>query len=438
MLGRRSWVGAVLAGLLLALYVATAAATPSVDASSASLQGWRIATSGEPWLEDLDLDALPYSYDDPPWWIAESDHGHEVVFRSPGVTAASVVAYVGADDDPTTFRIRPASTLAAFLAWVAVLLVYGALRTRLAVRPSLAASAVLALGTPVWSVAADAMWPHTLTVLGVAGMAFAASRDKWLLAGVLGGIGLAGRLHLTVVVAVLGLATGLARGRPRVTVLVAAGSVPFLALCAAWSRWIYGQWDPAGGYAQADVYAERAASESAFDNLVNEAGLLLSPDRGFLVWTPVALVLLPALVRSWRQQPDWARALVLGGVLYTGVQGLMNHFAGGSAFYGYRLTLELLLCLTPALAFALPHLGTWGRRVLPPLAGLQVGAIAFGAVFDSIGLPLEDAWSDNAFAHVLREAPALVGPWLLCGVVGFLVARMAGTSSEAEQAHERA
>ncbi len=430
---------AALAVTLLAVYLATCSATPSVDASSASLQGWRIATTGSPWLDDVDLDDLPVRYTDPPFWTGENETGHVVVYRSPGVTAVSTLAYLGRSSDPTTFSIRPASLLAAGLAWLAVLLVYSALRRHLSRRVALGVSAVLALGTPVWSVAADAMWPHTLTTLGIAGMAFAASRDRWLLAGLMGGIGLTGRLHLSLVVATLGLGAGVLRRRTRITVLVAAGSLPFLFLSAAWSRWLYGQWDPAGGYPQVDAYASRATSQSPLDLVLNHVGLWVSADRGFLTWTPVVVVLLPALARSWRYQPDWARVLLVGGLLYTAVQGLMNHFAGGTAFYGYRLTLELLLCLTPALAFALPHTRRWARAVAPVVAGLQVGAIALGATFNSVGLALDVAWTRNAFAVALVEVPVLAVAWSLCGVLGLLVARAAARDggSAAQQPQQR-
>jgi alpha-1,2-mannosyltransferase len=435
----RNWLGGLLATCLLVVFLATASSTPSVDAASASLQGWRIASSGSPWLEDVDVEEITFSYTDPPWWIGDVGT-HDVVFRSPGVTAVSTLAYVGADEDPAAFRILPASLLAAGLAWVAMLLLYAALRPSLGVRTSLAATGTIALGTPMWSVAADAMWPHSLTVLGIAGMAFAASRDRWLLAGAFGGVGLAGRLHMSLVVAILGTATGVLRRRWQLTVLVAVGSVPFLIACAVWSRWLYGQWDPAGGYPQVDTYAGRAASTSLVDTLINEAGLLVSLDRGFIIWTPVAVVLLPALVRSWRHLPDWSQALLVSGVVYTAVQGVMNHFAGGSAFYGYRLTLELLMCSAPALSMSIPRAGQWTRRVLPALAGLQVGAIALGAIFESPGLPIEDAWTRNTFADLIASEPVLVMPWLLCGGLGILLSRVpaAELASTAEQAHERA
>ena len=42
----------------------------------------------------------------------------------------------------------------------------------------LAVALVLGLTTPVWAVAANALWTHTVTILGIAGMAWAASRAK--------------------------------------------------------------------------------------------------------------------------------------------------------------------------------------------------------------------------------------------------------------------
>lgn len=421
-LRRRAAGAAAAVGLLLVL-LGTVSGSPSVDVASANLQSWRIATSGAPWLEDLDVSSLAYHYTEPPLFIGPSVHGHEVVFRSPGVTAAGVPAYVGSGGDPGSFRMLPAGLLAAGLTWVAALLLWSALRPRLGDVGAGAAAGTFALATPVWSVAADGMWPHTLTVLGVSGAAWAASRDRWLLAGVLGGIGVTGRLHLAVVVAVLGLLVGWARRDARVTALVAAGSLPFVALCAVWSRWLYGQWDPAGGYPQVDRYATGAVARGPLETVLNELGLWVSLDRGFLVWTPVVLVLLPALVRSWHGLPDWTRALAVGGVGYTLVQGLMNHFAGGSWLWGYRLTLELLVCVTPALAMAAARAGRAARAALGPVLGLQAGAVALGAVFDSPGLPLEDAWSRNAFAELLVGAPVLVLPWLLCGLLGHVVAR---------------
>ncbi|MBU2285413.1 MAG: fumarate hydratase C-terminal domain-containing protein, partial [Gammaproteobacteria bacterium] len=46
-------------------------------------------------IEDVDLDDLPVRYTDPPFWTGENETGHVVVYRSPGVTAVSTLAYLG-------------------------------------------------------------------------------------------------------------------------------------------------------------------------------------------------------------------------------------------------------------------------------------------------------------------------------------------------------
>ncbi len=50
-------------------------------------------------------------------------------------------------------------------------------------RQALIAFALFGFTTPVWTVAANLMWPQTLTVLGIAGMAWAAASGRWWLAG---------------------------------------------------------------------------------------------------------------------------------------------------------------------------------------------------------------------------------------------------------------
>jgi len=439
---------AALAVTLLAVYLATCSATPSVDTSSASLQGWRIATTGSPWLEDVDLDDLPVRYTDPPFWTGENETGHVVVYRSPGVTAVSTLAYLGRSSDPTTFSIRPASLLAAGLAWLAVLLVYGALRRHLSRRVALGVSAVLALGTPVWSVAADAMWPHTLTTLGIAGMAWAASRSpvgSWAAVGAFGGVALWGRLHASLIVAVLGLVVSTRRRSLRPALSAGVVSAVFLAGATAWSRWVYGEWDPAGGYASVDVYATKAAEGERWDQLVNLAGLWVSPGRGLLVVTPCILLLVPALVRSWRALPDWATALLLGGLAYSVAQGLMNLFAGGTGFYGYRLMLETMACAFPALALSAARAGLVARALLPGLLAAQAVAVGVGAVRDAYSVDPDEAWHSNALWWAVTDIPTTGGALVVAAATATLAVRVLApgwftpwrNASPAEQAHQR-
>ncbi len=112
---------------------------------------------------------------------------------------------------------------------------------------------------------------------------------------------------------------------------------------------MYGTWDPTAAY-DAGAFADYAAAHPI--SLVNQLGFWVAPDRGIFVWTPATLLLLPALVRSWRRLPDWSTSLVWGGLAYTVMQGVLNRFWGGDVFYGYRLGLEMLACAAPALALS--------------------------------------------------------------------------------------
>lgn len=423
---KRAVALALVCAAVFACYAGTTAKERVVnDVLSSSLASWRIATTGQPWFDDFPLDEI-HRAPNQHLWTAVAPNGHTAVNRSPGGIAVGVPAYVvaGGGTAAADFSLLPGALTAAALATVSMLLLFLALRRTL--RDTDALLCVLALGftTPMWTVNADSLWTHALTVLGIAGMAWAAGHDRWWLVGLFGGIALWGRLHASLIVAVLGLGLGLARRRPRITLVVGTVSSIFMLAASLWSRWMYGAGNPAGTYPTAGAYTEQATAAAGLDQLVNEAGLWFAPDRGLFVWTPVLLLLLPSVVRGWRQLPDWARALAVGGVLYTTVQGLMNGFTGGSSFYGYRLTLELLVCLFPAYALSAPRMGRFAAAVIGPLLGLQFAAMAVGATSEGFFLPPEDAWTDNSLFLALRTFPLL---WLWLGlmlVVGHLAARV--------------
>lgn len=389
------------------------------DVQTTSLMSWRVAQIGAPWFDGFD-----YSR----WegggftlWMGEAANGHIVGFRSPGPVAAAIPLYAvlglfGVD----TYTLIPGSVLAVLMTTAGLMFLFLAIRIRTG--DGIAVGAVLALGltTPVWSVSADALYTHPVTLLGIAGMAWAAARDRWWLVGLFGGVALWGRLHTVLIVAILGLAIAVVRRRPQVALQAGVVSAAGLALATLWGRWMYGTWSPAGGYPMAS-YTERALGTDGgvMNRLVNHLGLWVSPDRGILIWTPVLLLLLPAVVRAWRGLPDWSRWLAVGGVAYTLVQGQLNGFSGGSGFYGYRLTLELLVCVFPAYALSFPSTGRWAIRLLGPLLGLQFAAISVGA-FGGGKLNEDHLWTDNSFVFALREVPALAVWPLLMILIGWL------------------
>lgn len=432
---------------MASVYAATTTTRlPTNDVLSASLAAWRIATSGSPWFDDFPLDQVDVKPGQV-LWSGTTSHGHVAIFRSPGAIAVGLPAYLvrGGGSDVSDFSLLPAAFTTVALTVAALVLLALALRPTLGGVRSLVAVTALGLGSPVWTVNAESMWPHTLTVLAIAGMAWAASREHWVLVGIFGGVGLWGRLHVCVIVALLGLLVAVWRRTPTIVLRVGIPSAALMGLAAAWSRWMYGEWDPAGGYPTVTEYAQTATGASALDQLLNELGLWISPGRGLLVVTPVVLVLLPAVRRAWPTLPDWVRALLVGGISYAVVQGLLNHFGGGTGFYGYRLTLETLVSLFPALVLSLGHAGRLSRMLVPALLAAQVAAFAFGALRDAFSVENDDAWRVNSVLSAVSTVPSFAAVLVLAGLVGLLLHRVAPTAwgwprtpSGAEEPHERA
>jgi len=398
----------------------------SWDYYTANYASWHLVHTGSPWIDGV---SIPELSDDPEagTWIKEAANGHTVIARFPGVIAIAMPAYWIAH--PSSMTVVPGALTAATASALAVLMMFLALRTRMPERRAAAAAALLAFATPVWSIAADAVWPHTVTLLGICGMAWGAATRRWWLIGLFGGVALWGRLHAAILVAFIGVLLGWRRRDPRVTLAVGAISGLFLLLLCLWTRWMYGSWNPTASYA-GGVFG---VGPHGTGRITNQLGMWIAPDRGILIWTPVFALLAPALVRGWREITDWARGLLVGGFAYTLLQAWLITFTGGDNFYGYRLGLEFLACATPAYAFTADRAGRVARALLPSLIALQVCAFAIGAAFNSAFLPEESAWTDNGFLFAMRElwpvGPFIVTVVLACVVVIQLRRRRSGPAA---------
>ena len=412
----------VLFVVVLGIYLLTVAHDwLSLDVWSAHFGAWSIATTGSP---SVDGAAMPPLEDTPlrEQFVRESVNGHLAITRAAGVVAAGIPAYWLLGE--ATFTPWQGGVTAALLTAVSVLLVFRTLESRLPRRTAALAAAAFALTTPVWSVAANGIWPHTLTILGITGMAWASSASRWWLVGFFGGIALLGRLHVAVIVAILGLLVAWARRDPRIVLRVGVGSAAFVVVLCAWNYWVYGTWSPSAAY-ETSMFAEYARNKG-FELAPNQLGTWFAPDRGLFVWTPVLLVLAPALVRSWKNLPDWSRALVWGGLAYSVLQCLLDDYDGGYGFYGYRLGLEMLACITPAVALSAPRAGRLARRLIGPALAVQLCAIAIGAIADTpTMLRPGNGWHENLFLTTIADMGP-VGWALILGVMllGVWVSRL--------------
>ena len=419
--------------LLVSVYGATISSgwkTP--DVISAEAGSWRIAHTGEPWVDGIGTDRYVLQVDldsDVPgtrmvlFSTHHADNGHAVISRTPGAIAAGIPAYwiqsLFDQDSGEDLSAVPGALTAAFLAATTVLLLLLAVRDLLPFRALLAAGGAIAFTTPYWSVLADALWSHGVTTLGIAGMAWAARRERWWLVGIFGGVGLWGRMHVVLIVAMLGVGVALWRRKPTIALTVAATSLPFLGAAFVWGHWMYGAWSVSaatGGYGNVD----RLSSSANSLGVSNMLGYLISPGAGLFVWTPVLLVLLPAVVRQWRATPDWVRILACAGILYLLAQASLNRFHGGNGFWGNRLGLETLTCLIPLVVCSLVSVRAWERTVAIGALAYQGGVILLGAAFD-LSLTDGHGWHDYDPYLAFRDNPAVTTIVLLVGA-GVVVA----------------
>ncbi|KRA37423.1 MULTISPECIES: hypothetical protein [unclassified Nocardioides] len=444
---RPTWqIGVALFLVAATVYVATAGYTRvHIDVLSANVGGWRIASTGEPWIDGVDVDQINRSK--VPLFTTTHD-GHRVIARSPGVVAAGVPAYALrelATDSGTSaddYSSAPPAVTAALITAVSVVLMWGALLRLTSRRSATAAALVFAFATPVWSVAADGMWTHTLTVLGICGMAYAAARERWLLVGVFGGVATWGRLHTVVIAAAVALACAWLQRRPSIAVRVGVTGALMVAGASIWSHWLYGTWIPSGGYAPGNYVSRAPGSAYDFNTspvllLRNEAALWIAGDRGILIWTPLVVLLLPLLIRTWRTQPMWCRAMFLAGVAYTLFQGWAAPFHGGDGIYGYRHGLEFLACATPSLTLAALYAGRKLRLALTVVVGVQLSAFALGGSINRPTLTFGDHWDNNAFVQALRDAPVLIAVLACVVATTVLATRMFLSEPEPEAASAR-
>lgn len=416
---------AILFGVF-AVYAATAAREAiSIDAHAASVEAWKLGSSGSAWLTPHDLRALPHDQ-----WLSRAPNGHIVAQRMAGPIIAGIPFYwlLGAPADPSNFSLLPAGIAASAFTAGTVVLVFLALRRHAPADLAVSGALVFALATPTWSVSADGLWTHTVTQLGIAGAAWALSAGRWWVAGTFLGVGMLGRPHVAVIAATVGLGLAWTRRDTRLLIRLGLPTLSALGALMLWNRWMFGAWSIGGSYGDGRVaQAAEGYGSGGLQQLLNYLGFFVSANKGLFVWSPVLLLLIPAVCRSWRDLPDWSRWLLVGGLVYTFFQLRLNYFAGGDTFYGYRHGLELLTCVTPAFTFAAPASGRFCRTLLPPTVALQFAAILVGAVSEGFFLTVDKAWTHNGFVLALQTQPAVVGSWTgLCVILGVAASIMLG------------
>jgi hypothetical protein len=426
---RRSEVAAVVAvaAVITTLLLVTVNPGPTLvnDTRASALASWTLATQGELALPE----PWPASHN---YWGVTTPDGRVHVNRFPGVAlwAAPVYAVhhlaVGRPEPPAhpfLVDLRPAGWAAALTVAAAMAVAYALLRREVPRAWAAAGVLVLGLGTSLWSVAADATWPHGPAVLALLTVLFAwrrGGRGDPVLAAVAAAVAVSVRPHLAVATVVLGVGAVWSQRRaaadgsastavpPReratgVGVLVGTGAG--LAVVSGYTRRVFGTWLPTAGYDVAG-HLGGLVDHSPWQTVRAFGLALVGAERGVLVWSPVlavaVLCLVVVAVARRDRLPSWTVVAAVAGMAYLVVQVRAVGYLGGADFFGARITLEPVALATPLLVVACWQVVA-GEVVGPVLRRVAAGLLTVAAI-GSIG------W--HAYGAVVGGAsPELLERW---------------------------
>lgn len=435
---------AVVAAALLALLLATASTGPAQvnDTRASMLASWSLGTQGELALPEV----WPASRN---YWGVETADGRVHVNRFPGAALWAAPAYaVAGVIDPATrapahpFLVdpRPAAATAAATVTAAALLAYLLLRRRWGPQVAAVATLTVTLGTSLWSVAADALWPHGPSALALLVALWGVDRDRPWAVVVGAAVSITIRPHLVVAWVVTGAVLLLPRWRtrrdrwrrgpgragsaaapvdrrtPAGATLV--GAAVGLAVVAGYSAAVFGTWYPAAGYDVTDHLGGLVRHD--LEQTLTAVGGVLGGERGVLRYSPVVAVATIATLRHRREIPAWAVAATLGGLAYLLVQVRAVGPLGGTGFFGPRVTTETVVLALPALvagSVAAARTSRVWTVTLLIAAALSVAVNGVGAVrggsgpsevarWDEVDASVRSAYGDRVLGEVdLREVP---------------------------------
>jgi hypothetical protein len=313
---------------------------------------------------DLDLDEYPEVED--PFARTVGEHRVSIYPVLSAVLAAPVFAlarpFFALDETGTAVAGKLAAALFSALAAAVLFLAVGRRRP---VEDAVLTAGLFALGTSVWSTS-QALWQHPAAVLflSMAVLCLVRSGEDPAWAGRAGlPLGLAAAARHADLVLVAVLAAGIALRRPRqVPWLVAWASPAFLFVLLY--QWIY--FDAPWRHGFADSLGRFAEPWG-----VGHAGLLVSPAKGLLVFTPVVIVAAAGMVRAFRRGERWLVAtLAAAAVGHWLLMGRWSEWHGGES-WGPRMMTDVL----PLLFLFLPE----GLDVLPGVAGPSLAALSVAA-----------------------------------------------------------
>jgi len=313
-----------------------------------------------------------------------------------GVTAVALRT-LGADLDAPLAPNLIAKLTASALTASAVVLVFFALRRFASSVAAMAVAVGLGLGTNFWALHSQTMALHDVVAFALALTLFSwtrptfdlTTRHLWI--GAFGlGLAVMARQQTAPLVGILGLGL-LARVGWRRALPPLAFAVSLLAGLLAfqyhWFGHVLGA-VPMLEHLHPEVHAVTGTIST--EPWIGAAGLLISPSRGLLIFSPIVLVALMGIPAALRYVPYHGIGWGLAGsaALYL-VYGVYTVWWGGHS-YGPRYLLDFLVLLTPPAAVALDLVlrARWAQA-------LCVAALAWSMVATATGAFFADNWNTS-------------------------------------------
>lgn len=382
--------GAVAAAIFLVAlfaYLVSPAQFVGNDTRPAVFTAVSLAKRGDFGLEEF-APILKGKRPDWPYYILPTRDGGAVSRLGPGppVVAlpffAPVLWVSGRISESDALRLGRL-TAAVCVALAAALLYLAARRLGARRGSSLVTTLLYAFGTCAFSVASQALWQHGPAQLFLALGLFLLARDESRFAPVAGAAFAAATVcrppDMVFAAAAAVFAVAHWRRQPRRLGAFLLFATPLLVAQLAYNHryfgapWIFGQTlkvEGADALPDADYWANNP--------LIGIAGLLVSPSRGLLIYTPAFIALALLLRRTWRKQPGFLRLQLAGVVALIAVLSRYYGWYGGMSF-GYRMLADAApaLCLLSAPVYE--ALAGVRRRVYLVAVGLSVIIHALGA-----------------------------------------------------------
>ena len=379
------------------------------------------------WLDDY----LPYIQErtgEYTYMLTETS-GH-VVTATPTASSAlalpaiAVFSALGVDSGDFDAWLEAAMLTAALAAAGSVALLFAALRRLTTHAIAAVATATYAWGTLTWGISGQALWQHAGATLALAALLYSLVSRRLILAGAASAAMVAFRLTTGVLALLLLPLVGRTRGEWGRFLI---GLLPYAVALAAFNTVVFGS-PLEQGYGSGRVRSQ--LSLDADYVLRGAGGLLVSPGKGLLVYSPVLLFSVYGTIAGWRT--PLYRWSALAAAAYVVVSANHSQWHGGEAF-GARRLVDVLPLLALLLVPALERIrGTrWVWLFVATLAWSLLVQLLGAALWETTGwYDTQDITRESVWWSVRdNEIVAMLGDdalwWRLPAMAGLLALALA-------------